>query len=371
MHLAIHFDILHHFIAVGFEAAVEVVEVFDTAHLARSGIEKFGGNGLGERVIAFLLITRDKVVAVDGNHSIKLGDFVRRVLQVGVHRYYHTALGRLKATVQGRRLAVIAAKLNAVYVGVFFCQPFDDLPRVIGAAVIDKDNFIREAVGIHHADNPLVKLGQTLGFVVKRNDNRYVDRLFHCKNVSDKAWPSYTLLATSHKSYDGRNDRSRKEGEVEYKTCIIGRREAAQSVDKRRDTAVGLLQKPGLLNLLAIFGRREQVLVGVENVAAVKESKINVKKKRNPKRGIKTHQEREDITTAKGELFLTRSHLFSKLEREQCGNEGRTCEHKHTQCRQGGNAQRPAHHRERHYAPQSKQHAVLHSIGIGYLEHWQ
>ena len=45
VHLAVHLDILHHIYAIGFQAAVEVVEILDAAHAPRRGVEEFCGNG--------------------------------------------------------------------------------------------------------------------------------------------------------------------------------------------------------------------------------------------------------------------------------------------------------------------------------------
>ena len=56
MHLAIHLDVLHHISAVGFQSAVEVVQVLDATHLAGRRVEKFRGKGLRYGVVAFLLI---------------------------------------------------------------------------------------------------------------------------------------------------------------------------------------------------------------------------------------------------------------------------------------------------------------------------
>ena len=50
------------------------------------------------------------------------------VLKVGVHGYYHIALGALETAVECRRLAVVAAELDAVYVAVLCAQFLNYLP---------------------------------------------------------------------------------------------------------------------------------------------------------------------------------------------------------------------------------------------------
>ena len=80
MHFAVDLDVFNYFVAVGFESAVKVVQVLDTAHLTRCGVEEFGGDGFRQRVVAFLLVARHEVVALDGNHAEKFGYFVGRIL---------------------------------------------------------------------------------------------------------------------------------------------------------------------------------------------------------------------------------------------------------------------------------------------------
>jgi hypothetical protein len=70
VHVAVHFDMFHHIASVGFQPAVEVVQILYAAHTACRGIEQLGGHGLRQRVVALLLIARHQVVAVTGNHSV-------------------------------------------------------------------------------------------------------------------------------------------------------------------------------------------------------------------------------------------------------------------------------------------------------------
>ena len=179
VHLAVHLDILHHIYAIGFQAAVEVVEILDAAHAPRRSVEEFCGNGFREGVVAFLLIARHEVVAVLRNHAVQFGNLVGRVLQVGVHRNHHAALRRAETAEQGGRLAIVAAELDAMHAGVLLCQSLDDLPRSIGAAVVHKNDFVGKAVRLHHAHNPIVKFRQALGLVVERHDHRNVVFCFH------------------------------------------------------------------------------------------------------------------------------------------------------------------------------------------------
>ena len=81
VHLTVNLDVLHHFAAISLQAAVEIVQVMDARDLTRRGVEELRGKGLGERVVAFLLVTRYKVVMIFHDHLVETGDLVGRVLQ--------------------------------------------------------------------------------------------------------------------------------------------------------------------------------------------------------------------------------------------------------------------------------------------------
>ena len=108
MHLTIHLNILHHLVAIGLQATIEVVQ-FDARHPACSPIEELRGDIFHQLgVVTHLLPTRNKVVALFLNHLIEFRDFIGAVLQVGVHSDDHVAFHDLKALVQSRRLAIVS-----------------------------------------------------------------------------------------------------------------------------------------------------------------------------------------------------------------------------------------------------------------------
>ena len=128
VHLAVDLNVLDHILAVGFQAAVEVVQVWYSAYLACRGIEKLCRNGLRQWVVAFLLVARNEVEAVLGNHLVESGNLVGGVLQVGIHRYDYVALGLFEAAVKRGTLSVVAAELYSPYFWVVFLKFFDDVP---------------------------------------------------------------------------------------------------------------------------------------------------------------------------------------------------------------------------------------------------
>ena len=158
VHIAVYLDVLHHLVAIGFQAAVEVVQIVYAAHLAGGGIEEFGGNCLRQRVVALLFPPRHQVVAVLGNHTIQFGYFVRTVLQVCIHGYHHIALHALEAGVERRTLAVVASEAHSLHCRILGTELLYHFPRIVGAAVVDKQHFITEVILRHYAFYPCCQL---------------------------------------------------------------------------------------------------------------------------------------------------------------------------------------------------------------------
>ena len=143
VHFAVYFYILDHLFAIRLQSAIKVVQVFDARYFAGGGIEQFGGEGLRQRVVTFLLPARYEVIAVLGNHAVEFGYFVGAVLQVGVHGYHDVALCLFETTEQCRRLPVVAAELNAPYLVRSLClQLLDNLPRTVGTSVVNENHFV-------------------------------------------------------------------------------------------------------------------------------------------------------------------------------------------------------------------------------------
>ena len=169
VHLAVHLNVLHHRFTVGLQAAVEVVQVLDATDLAGRSVKQLRGQRLRQRVVALLLVAAHQVIALLGNHLVQSGNLVRGILQVGIHRDNHIALGLSKTAVERRTLAVVAAELDALHnVGLLLVKFRDDIPRTVGRAVVDKYHFIRKMVGLHHPLYPCVELGNRLVLIIKR-----------------------------------------------------------------------------------------------------------------------------------------------------------------------------------------------------------
>ena len=100
VHVTIHLDVLHDLLAVGFQAAVEVVQVVDAAHASRGSVEQLSGYGLAERVITFLFPATHEIITILGNHAVELRNLVRTILEVGIHCDDHITLSLFKTSVQ-------------------------------------------------------------------------------------------------------------------------------------------------------------------------------------------------------------------------------------------------------------------------------
>ena len=112
VHLGEDLNILHHLLAVRFQAAVHIVQGNAGNTTCRS-IEELGRQVLGQFVIkTFLLPTAHQIKSVFGDHPIELRDLIRTVLQVSIHGDNHIALRCLETAVQRRTLTIVATETN-------------------------------------------------------------------------------------------------------------------------------------------------------------------------------------------------------------------------------------------------------------------
>ena len=160
MHLAIYLNIFHDSLTIGFQTAVEVMQVLDATDFASRSIEKLRGQRLRQRIVALLFVATHKVITLLLNHTVQVRNLVGRVLKVGIHRDNHIALSLGKATIQSRTLAIVTTELDALHlIWVLLVQLRNNIPRAVGRAVINEDDLIRKLVLLHHPLYPCIKLG--------------------------------------------------------------------------------------------------------------------------------------------------------------------------------------------------------------------
>ncbi|MCY1376926.1 hypothetical protein D9M69_644550 [compost metagenome] len=127
---------------------------------AGGSVKQLGRKCFGERVIPFLLPSRNQVETVFGDHPVELGYLIGAVLEVGIQGDDHFSCGFIKARLKGRRFAVIFRETEAFYFRIFRCQLPDDLPGAVITSVIHEKYFIGKSMVVHNTPDPGMKLLQ-------------------------------------------------------------------------------------------------------------------------------------------------------------------------------------------------------------------
>ena len=178
MHLAIDFDRLDHPAAVGLQSAVEIMQS-DSRNDAGRPVEKLARPPLPRRVMTLLFPARHQIVPLVEDHMPQSRNLVRRVLQVGVHRENHLAACFGETAIQSGGFAVVASELDPPHRRKPLVQTLDHAPRTIAGTVVHQDHLVGQTLAASYAVDPFDQLRQGLFLVVKRNDDRYVERSIH------------------------------------------------------------------------------------------------------------------------------------------------------------------------------------------------
>ena len=133
------------------------------------------GNRLGDRIIAFLLPTRNHIEALF-QLGDEVADFSRIILQIGVHRNYVLALHHAETGIERGRLAVIFAKTHGAHTSGTARQSLDHFEGTVRAAVVDVDGLERKLQLAHFLGDAFVQFGKRFTLVKNRNDNCQVGR---------------------------------------------------------------------------------------------------------------------------------------------------------------------------------------------------
>ena len=170
MQLAIQLDGIENLAPVGLETAVEVVKPH-AADARRHRVEQARGQRLGKRIVAVLLPARDQVMA--GVERLEeAGDFVRVILQVGIHRDDDVAGTGADADHQGRRLAEIAPQPDRLNRRVAFRKLGHHGPGLVAAAVVDEHDVAQgKAAARTDFDHAGHQQGQRFFLVLGRHDD--------------------------------------------------------------------------------------------------------------------------------------------------------------------------------------------------------
>ena len=133
-------------------------------------VEEFRRQSLADGIMPFLLPSGHHLITLLSDHPVEFGDFIRTVLQVGIHGDDNIALGVIKSAIQRRRFAVIASELDPLHFRIFLRQGSDDFPGIVGTSVVNVNDLERQLPGIHHTNDPVGKFGQRLFLVEQRYD---------------------------------------------------------------------------------------------------------------------------------------------------------------------------------------------------------
>src|SRR5499426_740119 len=175
VHLAVDRDSFEHFAAIRFERRAEVVDR-DSRRARHQLVRDPRRKRSQETVLAVLTPAADHVVTFFELRQ-KSRDVFRLMLQIAVHGDDHVAFGVIESGGQRRGLAEISAQSDACHARVEGGDLSQNRRRAIGAAVINKDQFIVFAKIFHHFRQTAIKNGQILFFVMKGDDDGV--RTFH------------------------------------------------------------------------------------------------------------------------------------------------------------------------------------------------
>ena len=121
--------------------------------------------------MAHFLPAAHQVVAIAGYHAVELGDFIGRILQVGIHCNDHRGGGCFKAFIQRGALAIVTLEADAFDAGKIFSEPLYNCPAAIRAAVVYHDDLVAVVVLCAHTVYPLGQLREAFFLIEKRNDD--------------------------------------------------------------------------------------------------------------------------------------------------------------------------------------------------------
>jgi hypothetical protein len=58
-----------------------------------------------------------------------------------------------------------------MHLGILLMELLDDLPGVVGRAIVAEDDFVREVVGLHYSYDPGGEFGEGLVFVIEGDND--------------------------------------------------------------------------------------------------------------------------------------------------------------------------------------------------------
>ena len=126
----------------------------------------------------FALETANHQIMTLAGRLHQLGNLLRGILQVVVHRYNISSPGFAETAEVGAMLAIISQQIDRQHIGEGSRQLGDNAPTVVFASVINQDDFVRRPL----CKKELAHLGNGLCYdsrAVKNGDN-YAELYLNC-----------------------------------------------------------------------------------------------------------------------------------------------------------------------------------------------
>jgi len=163
--LSLETEVLGYLGAVGFESAVDAMQLESTGD-ADGGVEEAGGDYLAQGVMAYLLPAGYQVIALVEEIQ-EAGDFCGVVLEIAVHGENDVATGGGEAGLEGDGLAEVTAEAEgADLTGAMEAGNFG--PGLVGGAVVYEQDFVVRGENLLQG---LAEGGDGVLFVVNGDDD--------------------------------------------------------------------------------------------------------------------------------------------------------------------------------------------------------
>src|SRR5580704_7655291 len=168
---AVELDFLDDFALVGFERCAEVVEVY-AAQLGHHPVGDAAGKLAHEPVIAAGIAPAADEVEALLDFLEEARDFFGVVLEVAVHRDNDVAASEVEAGFERGGLAEIAAEADDIDAVIVLVNVGKNFERVIAAAIVDENELVGLADGVHDLGDLHVERRDVFLLVEERDHNR-------------------------------------------------------------------------------------------------------------------------------------------------------------------------------------------------------
>jgi hypothetical protein len=171
VHLAVEGNVLDNFTAIRLEGRAEVVDI-DATERRHEHIRGARGDAAQEEVVSTLCApAADDIVSLFQLRE-EVGDLLRVVLEVTVHRQDEVSLGVIEAGCKSGGLTEVATELYDEYTAVYCRDLLEEPVGSVAGAVVDKYQLEGVTDLLHHGLEAVIESGYVLFFVMEGYDDR-------------------------------------------------------------------------------------------------------------------------------------------------------------------------------------------------------